>query len=140
MEILMHDHRVAPVLLIRRRSEQDAFPKIPDDRQMVLEIELGVVGEYVSDHFVAKRTLVEDLHQPIDVGSRFYVSQFLHASAGSAIIAGSYPFRRIIRFIANQTNAIAPIAKTVSPNKRIHRKVCMMLVCMNSGLRAYQYP
>ena len=34
--------------------------------------------------------------------------------------------------------AIAPIANTVSPNSRIQRNVCITVVCMNSGLRAYQ--
>ena len=35
---------------------------------------------------------------------------------------------------------MAPIAKTVSPNIRIHLSVCINEVCINSGLRADQYP
>jgi len=69
MQIFVHEHRIPSVLLIRRSSEKQTLPEIADDRQMMFEIELGDIGEDVSDHVVAKRTLVEILHQPIDVGS-----------------------------------------------------------------------
>src|SRR5690606_10341730 len=41
---------------------------------------------------------------------------------------------------ANQQNANAPAANIVSPNSRAQRSVSIRSVCINSGLRADQYP
>ena len=38
----------------------------------------------------------------------------------------------------NNTSATAPRKKMVSPGTRIQRHVCIVGVCMNSALRAYQ--
>lgn len=64
---------------------------------------------------------------------------------GSLKIAGSHGFGVSLRNewpvfspATKTTSATAPRKNTVSPGTRIQRKVCMIGVCMNSLLRAYQ--
>src|SRR5690606_11625284 len=63
----MDHQRISAVPLIDAGAEQHTFPKVADDRQMMVEIELGYIGENVADHVVGHRTRIELAHQQIDV-------------------------------------------------------------------------
>lgn len=137
----MNNERVPAASLICSRTEKNALPKIADDRQVSFKIELCYRRKYVSDTFVGEGPFIKGPHQSIDISPGFNIGHIpyqIYASANSP--TGSTCFSPFVsmRLSANHTNAIAPMANTVSPTIRIHLKVCINSVCMNSGLRADQ--
>jgi hypothetical protein len=75
----------------------------------------------VAYQLVCERAFIKYAHQVVNVCSLFDIVHIncnsYQASTGSPAKAGSGLCRLIIRLIANQTNAMAPIAKIVIAKK-----------------------
>lgn len=73
MQLAMNLQRIAPVLLIIFRAEEQSFPKIADNRQVTFQIEFGNVGKNVADHIVGNGSGVKRPHQPVNIRSVFNI-------------------------------------------------------------------
>lgn len=69
MKVGVDLQRVAPVFLITACPNQQRFPEITDDRQVMSQIEFGDIGKKIANPFVRHRLGVKTPHQIVNVGA-----------------------------------------------------------------------